>query len=313
MYPIVRLLSSRWTCSRHGLDRLLPQPMQPFQRKLSDAIQATTDLTEKTAEIPKEEKEGKKVDPHKVVLRKRYAHNPAPLMEFFDDINNWGEKKVRSGREWKIEELRIKSNEDLHKLWYVLLKERNMLMTMKDQAKDQLELFPSPERLDRVEQSMINLENVVRERNKAYMELEVGEGETAERPGRFRRDLFGIHRYVKCSEHIIPYWMNTKWRKLYGPGHDKYVSMFIERLREKKALKNARHTLEQWYEVRQLLRRFPDIDLEVLQEKYPKVPVKYFKENLDYYTERWHFSQYSLDEWRNDKFQTHRVPKGTTN
>lgn len=43
------------------------------------------------------------------------------LMEFFDDPKNWGENEVKVGRSWKLEELRIKSNEDLHKLWYVFV------------------------------------------------------------------------------------------------------------------------------------------------------------------------------------------------
>jgi large subunit ribosomal protein L47 len=269
----------------------------------SSTLKYSSDVTTKEegaiTPIPKKEK----VDPHKFVLKQRYASNPAPLMEFFEPIQNWAEKQVRSGREWKTEELRIKSNEDLHKLWYVLLKERNMLMTMKDAAKEENELFASPERLDRVEQSMINIETVVKERNKAYMELEVGAGETNERVIHFRRDLFGQHQPVPCREHIIPYWMNTKWRKLYGPGHGKYVNEFIQKMRDKKSRKIAYTTLSQHQEVRQLLRRFPNIDLDELQAKYPKVPVRYYKDHLDFYNEQ-DYKEYSDNTFKTATFES---------
>ena len=50
-----------------------------------------------------------------------------------------------------------------------------MLLTMEYNCKEEIELFPSPERLDKVKDSMKNLEEVVRERNECYWQLEVGE------------------------------------------------------------------------------------------------------------------------------------------
>jgi Mitochondrial 39-S ribosomal protein L47 (MRP-L47) len=44
------------------------------------------------------------------------------LSEFFEEESARGEQKVRVGRAWKKDELRLKSSEDLHKLWYILLK-----------------------------------------------------------------------------------------------------------------------------------------------------------------------------------------------
>ncbi|KAK4469574.1 hypothetical protein MN116_007113 [Schistosoma mekongi] len=97
------------------------------------------------------------------------------LNEFFDDKKNWGETTVYSGRPWRMEELRLKSNVDLHKLWYLLLKERNMLMTMEEEHFRCLERMPNPERFEKVEESMENLLMVVEERNRADDELEKGE------------------------------------------------------------------------------------------------------------------------------------------
>lgn len=72
----------------------------------------------------------------------------------------------------------------------MLLKERNMLMTMEEACEKALEIFPNPERLDKVQDSMNNLETVVRERNRAYHLLETGE--TGERPGKMAYNCLGI-------------------------------------------------------------------------------------------------------------------------
>ena len=49
----------------------------------------------------------------------------ASFVEYEDDVTEIEKRKV--GRAWRIDELRLKSHDDLHKLWYVLLKEKNKL------------------------------------------------------------------------------------------------------------------------------------------------------------------------------------------
>lgn len=63
----------------------------------------------------------------------------------------------------------------------MLLKERNMLLTMEHAYREAVEAMPNQERLDKVDMSMENLEEVVRERNRAYYELEVGGSGEVER------------------------------------------------------------------------------------------------------------------------------------
>ena len=55
-----------------------------------------------------------------------------------------------SGQAWKAAELRNKSWEDLHALWYILLKERNLLESEKLRVKAAKERLQNPSRLTKV-------------------------------------------------------------------------------------------------------------------------------------------------------------------
>jgi hypothetical protein len=66
------------------------------------------------------------------------------------------------GRSWKASELRLKSWDDLQKLWYVLLKEKNMLMTQRQMLHAQNLRFPNPERLPKVFLHFLHLVRLTR-------------------------------------------------------------------------------------------------------------------------------------------------------
>lgn len=241
-------------------------------------------------------------------------HTTAPvrherLMEFFDDPKHWSENEVKVGRAWRPDELRIKSNKELHQLWYILLKERNMLLTMEHECDDKMEIFPNPERIDKVKISMENLETVVRERNRAYHLLETGE--TGERPQKQMHNAFGLRCTYKSCEHVLPPFMNTKWIKSRNLGYGgRAVHKFLLKYREKlynvkrKAKKYVENNLHKTMvlskkkficfsrsrnEVMMILRRNPHFDIELLKRKYSDVDIEKLR--------------------RTDKARGHFVPK----
>jgi large subunit ribosomal protein L47 len=94
------------------------------------------------------------------------------------------------------------SNTNAVRFRYVFLKERNMLLTMEEAYRCRAKQFPCPERLDRIKESMENLENIVHERNDAYLKLETGMG--ASPPERTITSFLGFTYNKQATEHYEP-------------------------------------------------------------------------------------------------------------
>lgn len=79
--------------------------------------------------------------------------------------------KDQSGRSWNAAELRRKSFKDLHTLWYVLLRERNLLATQIEEAR-RLGVHPNflsvHGRMSKCRKSMARIKYVINERRLAY-------------------------------------------------------------------------------------------------------------------------------------------------
>ncbi len=90
----------------------------------------------------------------------RPAHG---LEEFFTN-----QQAERVGRAWTCAELRNKSFEDLQKLWFVLLKEKNMLATYKNLCRQSKTVMKNPVRVNKVKESMRAIKVVISERTIAH-------------------------------------------------------------------------------------------------------------------------------------------------
>lgn len=88
-----------------------------------------------------------------------------PLSEFREKKDTREERLTQNvGRSWTVKELRRKSFEDLHKLWVVLYKERNVLLTEMNAARRSGMAFPQPDRKQKVKKSMGAIKTVLGER-----------------------------------------------------------------------------------------------------------------------------------------------------
>eukprot|EP01023_Acetabularia_acetabulum_P009180 TRINITY_DN1405_c0_g1_i2.p3 TRINITY_DN1405_c0_g1~~TRINITY_DN1405_c0_g1_i2.p3 ORF type:complete len:134 (-),score=12.76 TRINITY_DN1405_c0_g1_i2:344-745(-) len=86
------------------------------------------------------------------------------LEEFVDLHGEFGKEPEHIGRAWEACELRTKSFEDLHKLWYVLLKERNFLLSEKLRYRRVNMEMPRNDRIKMVRKSMGRIKQTLAQR-----------------------------------------------------------------------------------------------------------------------------------------------------
>lgn len=100
------------------------------------------------------------------VVTNRKQYKPNPLDAFRDPVDRETRGKETVGRQWSVKELRRKSYEDLHRLWYVLYKEKNVLLTEQQLSRRRQLIFPQPERFKKVQKSMGAIRQVLGERKR---------------------------------------------------------------------------------------------------------------------------------------------------
>jgi len=88
------------------------------------------------------------------------------LDQFRDSVSRDKRFTNPVGRNWTVSELRRKSFSDLHKLWYVLYKERNILLTESYICRVKALHFPQVSRFQMVKKSMAAIKVVLGERKR---------------------------------------------------------------------------------------------------------------------------------------------------
>ena len=106
-----------------------------------------------------------------------HASGPRRGLEEFYDARHRSKapEDGAAGRAWEACELRRKSFNDLHRLWWTLYKERNVLLTESARARRNGMRLKYPQRKAAVRKSMARIKQVLAERRKIYREQPVPE------------------------------------------------------------------------------------------------------------------------------------------
>jgi len=114
---------------------------------------------------PKEALERSKAVPKSPVRSK--PTDSKGVYEFLEEAGYAGPMKV--GRSWTSSELRLKSFDDLHKLWFVCLKERTLLFTEQEWCRANVRHWTGGKsKLWKLKKTMARIKTVVNERVRAY-------------------------------------------------------------------------------------------------------------------------------------------------
>ncbi|GAA5863560.1 hypothetical protein JCM3774_006526 [Rhodotorula dairenensis] len=142
-------------------------------------------------------------DPALRPLRDQTDTSAHPLWRFFHDQQSLevpDKRKDNSSRSWTAAELRLKSFTELHQLWYILLRERNVLLTQREEARrlrvDLSGYTAVPDKLRLCQKSMARIKQVISERRHAALEAaeilrargQLAEAEQVEHEARIAQD-----------------------------------------------------------------------------------------------------------------------------
>eukprot|EP00842_Homolaphlyctis_polyrhiza_P005763 jgi/Hompol1/6188/HPOL_004098-RA len=116
------------------------------------------------------------LSPTAALQKRSFASTPTALglEEFFENGRGWiwNEKEQPHGRAWQSAELRNKSFDDMHKLWWVCIKEQNKLCSQQEEARRFNMFFPHKERLRELRLTMARIKQVIWERREAWMQAQ---------------------------------------------------------------------------------------------------------------------------------------------
>ncbi|GAA5993252.1 hypothetical protein JCM10908_004533 [Rhodotorula pacifica] len=115
-------------------------------------------------------------DAHARPTRETTDTSAHPLWRFFHEQQSLevpDKRKDNSSRSYTAPELRLKSFTELHQLWYVLLRERNVLLTQREEARrlrvDLSGYTAVPDKLRLCQKSMARIKQVLSERRHAAL------------------------------------------------------------------------------------------------------------------------------------------------